>query len=127
MKPILKRHFKFCDLNLGKIFKLAQIFHPSLLPQPGRLMDAALDLNFDQGSMYSYSPDKIHASGRTLDELPKAPPKGRVSRARADSNPSSVLPYQPSQLFRHESDEISRLLKISFLGQFTIGKNHIHK
>ena len=45
-------------------------------------MDAALDLNFDQDSMYSYSPDQ---------------------------NPSSALPHQPSRLSRHEIDEIFRL------------------
>ena len=43
-------------------------------------MAAALDLNFDQDSMDSYSPDQ---------------------------NPSSALPHQPSRLSRHESDEIS--------------------
>ena len=47
-------------------------------------MDAALDLNFYQDSMYSYSPDK---------------------------NPSSALSHQPSQLSRHESDEISGLAR----------------
>ena len=87
---------------------LTRIFHSSLLqkseksitePQVGRdqmpkaypkgpasreraSRNAALDLNFDQDSMDSYSPDQ---------------------------NPSSALPHQPSQLLRHESDEISRL------------------
>ena len=61
---------------------LTRIFHPSLLRKPGSPMDAALDLNFDQDSMYSYSPDQ---------------------------NPASALPHQPSRLSRHESDEISGL------------------
>ena len=65
-----------------ELSRLARIFHPSLLRKPGSPMDAALDLNFDQESMDSYSPDK---------------------------NPSSALPHQPSRLSRHESDEISRL------------------
>ena len=47
-------------------------------------MDTALDLNFDQDSMDSYSPDK---------------------------NPASALPHQPSQLSRDESDEITGLEK----------------
>ncbi len=62
-------------------FELTRIFHPSLLRKPGTPMAAALDLNFDQDSMDSYSPDNIHASGRTLDGLPAAPkrdePRGR--------------------------------------------------
>ncbi len=62
--------------------ELARIFHPSLLRKPGSPMAAALDLNFDQDSMDSYSPDK---------------------------NPSSALPHQPSRLSRHESDERSGL------------------
>lgn len=63
---------------------LARIFHPSLLRRPGRPMDAALDSNFDQDSMYSYSPDQ---------------------------NSSSALPHQPSRPPRYESDEISGLEK----------------
>ncbi len=63
---------------------LARIFHPSLLRKPGTPMATALDLNFDQDSMDSYSPDQ---------------------------NPSSALPHQPSRLSRCESDEISGLAK----------------
>ena len=61
---------------------LARIFYPSLLRKPGTPMAAALELNFDQDSMDSYSPDK---------------------------NSSSALPHQPSRLSRRESDEISGL------------------
>ena len=68
--------------NCHEISGLARIFHPSLLRNPGKPMDAALDLNFDQDSMDSYSPDK---------------------------NSSSALPHQPSRLSRRESDEISGL------------------
>jgi len=50
-------------------------------------MATALDLNFDQDSMYSYSPDK---------------------------NPTSALPHQPSRLSRRESDEISGLSLILY-------------
>ena len=68
--------------------QLARIFHPSLLRRkPGTPIATALDLNFDQDSMDSYSPDK---------------------------NPSSALPYQPSRLSRRESDEISGLEKKVF-------------
>ena len=62
---------------------LTRIFHPSLLRKPGSPMAAPLDLNFDQDSMDSYSPDK---------------------------NPVSALPHQPSRLSCHESDEISGLI-----------------
>lgn len=48
-------------------------------------MDAALDWNFYQDSMYLYRPDK---------------------------NPSSALPHQPSLLFRYESDENIRVKNI---------------
>ena len=55
-------------------------------------MDAPLDLNFDQDSMYSYSPDQ---------------------------NPSSALPHQPSRLSRHESDEIFGLKAGKFKPEYT--------
>ncbi len=66
---------------------LARIFHRSLLRKPGTPMAAALDLNFDQDSMDSYSPDK---------------------------NSASALPYHPLRLSRRESDEIS-WLELTFL------------
>ena len=58
---------------------LTRIFHPSLLRKPGSLMDTALGLNCFSDSMDSYS-------------------------LRHNSAPA--LPHQPSQLSRHESDEI---------------------
>ena len=80
-----------CGLREPAVYcvSLARIFHPSLLRKPGKPMDAALDLNFDQDSMDSYSPDK---------------------------NTASALPHQPSRLSHHESDEISGLGLL--LGQY---------
>ena len=74
---------------------LTRIFHPSLLRKPGTPMAAALDLNFYQDSMDSYSPDK---------------------------NPASALPHQPSRLSRRESDEISGLTKspLQFHGDISL-------
>ena len=69
-------------LPMQQASNLTRIFDPSLLRKPGTPMAAALDLNFDQDSMDSYSPDQ---------------------------NPASALPHQPSRLSRHKSDEISGL------------------
>ena len=75
---VLQREQKFSPGDI----ELTRIFHPSLLRKPGTPMAAPLDLNFDQDSMDSYSPDQ---------------------------NSSSALTHQPSLLSRRESDEISGL------------------
>ena len=72
------------DSQKRKRVALARIFHPSLLRKPGRLMDAALELNFGLNGMYSYS------------SAPKF---------------NSAWPHQPSRPPRHESYEISGLGK----------------
>ncbi|MBX9577169.1 MAG: pyridoxine 5'-phosphate synthase [Chthoniobacterales bacterium] len=89
-----ERHIRYDDVR-----QLTQLFHPSLLRKPGRPMDAALDSNFDQDSMYSYSPDQ---------------------------NPSSAFHHQPSRLSRHESDEIFGLKKI-ISTEFNIEGNPIEQ
>ncbi len=63
--------------------QLARIFHTDLLQKPGSLMDAALSSKSSSGSVYTHS---------------------------RRQTPSLALPYQASQLPRHDQYEISGLV-----------------
>ena len=98
------------DSQKRKRVALARIFHPSLLRKPGRLMDAALDLNFGLNSMYAYSP----APKSNFDSLaparlaPSGLPEGSLSRGLPTTG--IALPHRPRAASRHDVYEISELV-----------------